>query len=252
MNSYLRSPFKLLLERLFALILFLIFLPIILPSVLVSAFLHNSTGFYLQKRVGLNKRMFNCIKIQTMLSINPNERSNSITVSSNPRITKFGKFLRRYKIDELTQLINVIFSEMTFIGARPDVEGYLDKLEGENKLLLKFKPGITGYASIFFNKEENLLTNYKNPKKYNDLYIWPLKVYLNRLYIKDANFLVDLYIVFATIGLFRKDLINYLKTNIYLHILNLYFRFLKIDSFQTISTKSRVSYLFCLTNVIFH
>jgi lipopolysaccharide/colanic/teichoic acid biosynthesis glycosyltransferase len=112
------------------------------------------------------------------------------------RITKNGKFFRDTKIDELPQLFNVLFGTMSFVGPRPDVEGYADKLEGEDRLVLTVRPGITGPASLKYKNEEDILAKVDNPKEYNDKVIWPDKVKINMEYIQNWSLKKDIeYIV---------------------------------------------------------
>jgi len=117
------------------------------------------------------------------------------------RITKSGKFFRDTKIDELPQLFNVFLGSMSFVGPRPDVKGYADNLEGEDRLLLTIRPGITGPASIKYKNEEELLSRQSDPKEYNDKVIWVDKVAINLEYIKNWSLKKDIkYIIKTIIG----------------------------------------------------
>ena len=122
-----------------------------------------------------------------------------ITVSNDPRITQSGIIFRKYKIDELPQLFNVLIGDMSFVGPRPDVEGYADKLSPEDKIILSIKPGITGPASIKYSNEEEILAKVDNPKIYNDEIIWPDKVTINIDYINRYSFFKDIRYIFETI-----------------------------------------------------
>lgn len=124
---------------------------------------------------------------------------NYITTKNDKRITEFGKFLRLFKLDELPQLFNVLIGNMSFVGPRPDVEGYADKLEGDNRIILSVKPGITGPATLKFKHEELILENQNNPKKYNDEIIWPEKVKINIQYIVNWSLLYDIKYIIKTI-----------------------------------------------------
>ena len=124
---------------------------------------------------------------------------NTITSSNDHRIYPFGKFLRRYKLDELPQLWNVLIGDMSFVGPRPDVSGYADELSGEDRIVLSVRPGITGPASIYFKNEEELLAGIDDIKRYNDEVIWPRKVELNRQYIENYSFIKDIKYIFITI-----------------------------------------------------
>lgn len=147
---------------------------------------HN--GVFTQKRVGQHGRLFTIYKLRTYKN-----------VKSQPEVTKFGSFLRKSKLDELPQLLNVLIGDMSFVGPRPDVLGFADTLLGEDKIILSIKPGITGLATLYFHNEEILLNKQSNPQEYNRNIIWPKKVELNKLYISQYSFHKDLEILFKTI-----------------------------------------------------
>lgn len=111
----------------------------------------------------------------------------------------WGAFLRKSKLDELPQLLNVLKGEMTLVGPRPDVPGYADLLQGDNRIILTLKPGITGLASLKYRNEEQLLAQQPHPKQYNDEVIWPDKVRINKWYASNRTFLIDLQIIFYTL-----------------------------------------------------
>lgn len=111
----------------------------------------------------------------------------------------WGAFLRKSKLDELPQLLNVLKGEMTLVGPRPDVPGYADLLQGDNRIILTLKPGITGLASLKYRNEEQLLTQQPHPQHYNDEVIWPDKVRINKWYASNRTFLIDLQIIFYTL-----------------------------------------------------
>ena len=127
------------------------------------------------------------------------ENESTISVKGDSRVTHEGKMLRRYKIDELPALLNVLKGEMSLVGPRPDVPGYADKLTGEDRKVLKLRPGITGPASLKYANEESILATVKNPKKYNDEVIFPDKVKINLNYYYNNSFLGDLKIIINTI-----------------------------------------------------
>lgn len=153
--------------------------------------------FFIQQRIGQYGKIFNCIKFRTMRT--GTCTVDSITASSDNRITTLGKFLRRYKLDELPQLWNVLTGKMSFVGPRPDVPGYADKLEGDDRIVLEIKPGITGPASFFFRNEEELLARAENKKEYNDNVIWPQKVMINKSYVLEWSFWKDIGLIIITI-----------------------------------------------------
>ena len=169
--------------------------PIILTAWIIASIETKSNGFFLQKRVGENGKLFTIIKIKTMY---PNNGS-TVTTANDSRITKSGKFFRKYKIDELPQLINVLKGDMSFVGPRPDVPGYADKLEGEDRIILSIKPGITGPATIKYKNEEEILARVNDPIKYNNEVIWPDKVKINKEYIKNWSLKKDIEYILRTI-----------------------------------------------------
>ena len=186
---------KRLFDIVFSFLGLLITWPIILIAWIIASIETKSNGFFLQKRVGKNGRLFTIIKIKTMY---PNKGS-SVTTANDERITKSGRFFRKYKIDELPQLLNVLKGDMSFVGPRPDVPGYADKLEGEDRIVLTVRPGITGPATLKYKNEEEILAKVDNPEKYNSNVIWPDKVQINKNYIKNYSFWKDLKYIYKTI-----------------------------------------------------
>jgi len=164
---------------------------------LIATIETKSNGFFLQKRVGRNGKLFILIKIKTMIPI-PNINTK-ITTSNDKRITRWGKLFRKTKLDELPTLWNVLKGDMSLVGPRPDVPGYADKLEGNNKRILNIRPGITGPATIKYANEEKLLSNIRNPEKYNDEVIFLDKVKINLDYLDNWSFWLDIKIIFKTI-----------------------------------------------------
>ena len=126
--------------------------------------------------------------------------SNTVSVLGDERITPFGAILRKYKLDELPELINVLLGDMSFVGPRPDVPGYADLLTGDDRNILKLRPGITGPASIKYSNEEEILSKKENPIEYNNNIIYPDKVRLNLEYYYNNSIWVDIKIIFATIS----------------------------------------------------
>lgn len=170
----------------------------LLVLVLIVTISTKSIGLFTQKRVGYKGKLFTIFKIRTM-KIN-NSITSTVTTSDDIRLTGFGKFLRKYKLDELPQLFNVLFGQMSFVGPRPDVSGFADELKGEDKIILTVKPGITGPASIYFRNEEELLASKDDPIKYNRDVIWPQKVTMNKKYVKNHTFMGDICILFKTVS----------------------------------------------------
>jgi len=154
-----------------------------------------------QKRVGQHGRLFTMYKFRSMTI---GHSGNSVSVKGESRITPLGAKLRKYKLDELPELWNVLIGDMSFVGPRPDVPGYADKLEGENRRVLLLKPGITGTASLKYRNEEELLAQQEDPQKYNDEVLFPDKVRINIEYLDHWSFWNDIKIIIYTI--FGKDL----------------------------------------------
>jgi len=126
---------------------------------------------------------------------------STVTTKDDKRITRSGAFFRKTKIDELPQLFNVLFGTMSFVGPRPDVPGFADTLEGEDRVILTLRPGITGPASLKYKDEEALLAKQKDPESYNREVIWPDKVKINKAYIKDWTFKKDIeYLIKTVLG----------------------------------------------------
>ena len=157
----------------------------------------NSNGFYIQKRVGRNGKLFKLIKIKTM---KPHDGiKTTVTTKNDARITKWGMFFRKTKLDELPSLWNVLMGDMSLVGPRPDVPGYADKLVGKDRRILELRPGITGPATLKYANEEELLANVEDPIKYNDEVIFPDKVRINLEYMDNWSLWLDIKIIFKTI-----------------------------------------------------
>ena len=150
-----------------------------------------------QKRVGKDGKLFTLIKFRSMTV--QQESNSTATVRGDLRITKIGEFLRKYKLDELPELWNVIKGEMSLVGPRPDVPGYADRLKGKDREILKLRPGITGTASLKYANEEEILASQQDPQKYNDEVIFPDKVKVNLEYYENQSLWLDIKIIFATI-----------------------------------------------------
>lgn len=149
-----------------------------------------------QKRVGTNGYLFTIYKFRTMTVTHG---GSSISVAGESRITPLGHVLRKYKLDELPELWNVLIGDMSFVGPRPDVPGYADQLKGEDRDVLKLRPGITGPASLKYANEEELLATVEDPVKYNDEVIFPDKVRINLEYYRNNSVWGDCKIIWQTI-----------------------------------------------------
>lgn len=167
----------------------------VLILILVSIFSIGKMGLFWQKRVGQDGRLFVIYKIRTMRVHMDN---NFITIKDDSRISSFGKFLRAYKLDEFPQLYNVLIGDMSFVGPRPDVQGYADELEGDDRIILSVRPGITGPATLKYRNEEELLAQQIDPKGYNDSIIWRDKVKINKAYVQHWSFIKDLNYIYKT------------------------------------------------------
>lgn len=175
----------------------LLLAPVIVLCWLVATIDTRSNGFFIQKRIGRHGRIIRVCKIKTMY---PSDTQRSPIASRNlASISRSGRFLRKYKLDELPQLFNVLAGSMSFVGPRPDVPGYADRLQGEDRIILSLRPGITGPASIKYKDEEVILAAVDDPETYNDRIIWPDKVRINREYFDNYSLLRDLRYIFHTI-----------------------------------------------------
>lgn len=154
---------------------------------------------FVQKRVGRNGRLIPVHKFRSMRVRREDEAFTGVAAAEQSRITPLGEKLRKYKLDELPELWDVFIGNMSFVGPRPDVPGYADKLEGEDRLILKLRPSITGPASLKYRDEEELLAKVDDPVKYNDEVIYPDKVRLNLYYYRHYSFIKDIQMIFATV-----------------------------------------------------
>jgi lipopolysaccharide/colanic/teichoic acid biosynthesis glycosyltransferase len=157
----------------------------------------RSNGFFIQKRVGRYGRLFSVVKIRTMRPCRVIR--TTVTISDDPRITPLGCFFRRTKIDELPQLWNVFMGHMSFVGPRPDVSGFADMLQGEERALLSIRPGITGPATLKYRNEEELLAAQHDAERYNKEVIWPDKVEINLNYMRNWSLSRDVQYIIKTV-----------------------------------------------------
>lgn len=176
----------------------LILLPLlIIPIILLIFAARYSTGLpglFRQERIGREGIPFVMYKIRTLRGMQP----HSATEIAEQE-TAFGGWLRRTKLDELPQLFNVLTGDMSLVGPRPDVPGYADRLEGEDRIILSVRPGITGPATLKYRNEEKLLRQQKDPERYNDTVIWPDKVKINKAYVRNLSFRKDLVYLYKSI-----------------------------------------------------
>lgn len=154
--------------------------------------------FYLQERIGKDGKRFMIYKIRTMKQVS-DTNNMFVTTSNDDRVMPFGKWLRKTKLDEIVELINVLKGDMSLVGPRPDIPGYADMLTGSDRVILELKPGITGPASLKYINEEDLLAKVDNPQQYNDEVIFPDKVRINVDYYHNRTFWGDVKIILKTI-----------------------------------------------------
>lgn len=179
----------------------LLLAPLIAVCWLVASIDTRSNGLFKQQRVGRYGKLFMVYKIKTMHDGDPGPGRSPITSENLAAISRSGRILRKYKLDELPQLFNVLFGSMSLVGPRPDVPSYADCLRGDDRVLLLLRPGITGPASLKYRDEEALLAAASDPRWYNDQVIWPDKVRINKDYYHHYSLAADLrYIVLTLFG----------------------------------------------------
>lgn len=189
---------KIIFDKLFSILGLICLSPVMLVvSILIRIKMPGGPVIFKQKRVGQYGRLFTVYKFRSMKVAG--EGTTSIASEEENRITPLGKKLRRYKLDELPELWNVLKGDMSFVGPRPDVPGYADKLKGKDRDILKLKPGITGPASLKYRQEEDLLNSVENPQEYNDKIIYPDKVRLNLYYLEHYSFFKDIEMIVCTV-----------------------------------------------------
>lgn len=188
-------------KRLFDLVLSIWGILVLLPVFIIIAILIklDSDGDIIFKQIRVTKdgKKFKIFKFRTMKS--DTEKQGQITIGADNRITVIGKFLRKTKLDEMPQLLNIVMGDMSFVGPRPEVPKYVDLYTDEQKEILKVRAGITDYASIYFSDESEILGKQKNPEKYYIEKIMPYKISLNKKYIAESGILTDIKIIFLTI-----------------------------------------------------
>lgn len=188
---------KYLFDRLAALVGLLVLWPVLaVVAVLIRVKMPGGPVIFRQKRVGRGGRLFTMYKFRSMTV---GHGGSSVSVAGESRITPLGAKLRRYKLDELPELWNVLIGDMSFVGPRPDVPGYADRLSGADREMLQLRPGITGPASMKYRDEEELLASLADPQRYNDEVIFPDKVRINRYYLHHYSFVTDIRMIICTV-----------------------------------------------------
>ncbi len=182
-------------DRLFSLVGLVAASPLLLVVAIAVRISSKGPAFFLQTRVGQNGRLFKIIKFRTMYD---DAEGGTVTASGDARITPLGAWLRHTKLDSLPELFNVFVGQMSFVGPRPDVPGYADMLEDDDRRILNLRPGMTGPASLKYYNEEDLLAGQSDPQCYNDQVIFPDKVRINKYYLDNYSFMNDMAIIAKT------------------------------------------------------
>lgn len=183
---------------------------LVIVAILVKVKMPGGPAFFVQKRVGKGGKLFNCHKFRTMTV---KHNGSTVSVAGDSRITPLGAKLRHWKLDELPGLWDVLIGNMSFVGPRPDVPGYADKLVGDDRDVLKLRPGITGPATLKYRLEDEMISEYVAKKQkdgdtrpmqeiaveYNDNVIYPDKVRLNCYYYRHYSFIKDIQMIFCTV-----------------------------------------------------
>lgn len=176
----------------------IIFLPIFIVIIVLVRISSSAQIFYSQERVGLNGRIFHLYKFRSMV-INADQIGTSVTTGGDPRVTKIGRLLRKTKLDELPQLWNVLKSDMSFVGPRPDVPEIIDNYNGEMRRILEVRPGITSNVALYLRNEEDLLSLAESPDKAYDEIFVPAKIRLAMEHVNRKSFLFDFGIFIQTV-----------------------------------------------------
>lgn len=171
--------------------------PVLLAGWVAATVSTRQNGFFRQVRIGRDGESFELLKLRSMRAVAG--RSSTVTISGDARITRTGAVLRRYKLDELPQLVNVLRGEMSLVGPRPDVPGFADLLTGEDRIVLSVRPGLTGPASLAYRHEEEILAAVPDPERHNREVLWPDKVRINREYVRSWTLAGDLSYLVATV-----------------------------------------------------
>ena len=191
---------KYLFDRLVSLIGLLILWPVfIIVAILIKLKMPGGPVLFVQNRVGRHGKLFKVHKFRSMTMRKETDTVTGVAAAETERITPLGDKLRKYKLDELPELWDVLIGKMSFVGPRPDIPGYADQLQGEDREILKLRPGITGPASLKYRNEEDILASVDNPQQYNDEIIYPDKVRLNRYYLHHYSFIKDIQMIFCTV-----------------------------------------------------
>jgi len=191
---------KYIFDRFVSLIGLLVLWPVlIIVAILIKVKMPGGPVLFVQKRVGRFGKLFTVHKFRSMTVRKETDALTGVAAAETARITPLGEKLRKYKLDELPELWDVLIGKMSFVGPRPDIPGYADQLQGEDREILKLRPGITGPASLKYRNEEDILASVDNPQQFNDEIIYPDKVRLNRYYLHHYSFIKDIQMIFCTV-----------------------------------------------------
>lgn len=205
------SSSKFLFDKVVSFLGLLVLWPVLaIVAIMVKVKMPGGPAFFVQQRVGKDGKLFNCHKFRSMTM---RHNDSPVAMAGESRITSFGEKLRNYKLDELPQLWDVFIGNMSFVGPRPDVPGYADELEGDDRDVLKMRPGITGPATLKYRMEEKMIADYVTQRQkegdqrdaqeialeYNDTVLYPDKVRLNCYYYRHYSFVTDLKLIFCTV-----------------------------------------------------
>lgn len=205
------SSSKFLFDKVVSFLGLLVLWPVLaIVAIMVKVKMPGGPAFFVQQRVGKDGKLFNCHKFRSMTM---RHNDSPVAMAGESRITSFGEKLRNYKLDELPQLWDVFIGNMSFVGPRPDVPGYADQLEGDDRDVLKMRPGITGPATLKYRMEEKMIADYVTQRQkegdqrdaqeialeYNDAVLYPDKVRLNCYYYRHYSFVTDLKLIFCTV-----------------------------------------------------
>lgn len=191
---------KYIFDRLVSLIGLMLLWPVfIIVAILIKVKMPGGPVLFVQNRVGRYGKIFKVHKFRSMTVKKETDAHTGVAAAETVRITPLGEKLRRYKLDELPELWDVLIGQMSFVGPRPDIPGYADLLEGEDRDILKLRPGITGPATLKYRNEEEILASVDNPQQYNDEIIYPDKVRLNKYYLHHYSFFKDIQMIFCTV-----------------------------------------------------
>lgn len=188
-----------LLDILFSGVALLILAPLLVPIVILLRFTGEGEIFYVQQRIGRGGKMFGLLKFATMLKNSPNLGTGTVTVKNDPRVLPMGGFLRKTKINELPQLINILLGDMSIVGPRPQTQRCFDAFPKVSQIeIMKVRPGLSGIGSIFFRDEEDLMHAAKDPNRFYDEVIMPYKGALEEWYVRNASLSTYLLVIFVT------------------------------------------------------